>query len=73
MILIIIGVIVALRFLGQLMIAKRYIDEQNRAKEAEEALRKQRDFVEKNKGKTNLVSRRPEEPYEDVDYEEVSK
>lgn len=74
MILIIIGVIVALRFIGQLMIAKRQVDEQNRSREAQEALEKQRSYVEKNKGKTNLVSRKSksDEPFEDVDYEEMN-
>lgn len=75
MILIIIGVIVALRFIGQLMIAKRNIEEQNRSKAERDALEKQRSFVEKNKGKTTLVSKDAgsSEPFEDVDYVEVNK
>jgi uncharacterized membrane protein len=73
MILIIIGVIVVLRFIGQLMIAKRNIDEQNRGKAERDQLEKQRKHVEKNKGKTTLVGKtaKSSEPFEDVDYEEV--
>lgn len=73
MILIIIGVIVVLRFMGQLMIAKRNIEDQNRSKAERDQLEKQRRHVEKNKGKTNLVgkSAKSSEPFEDVDYEEV--
>ncbi len=73
MILIIIGVIVVLRFMGQLMIAKRNIDEQNRGKAERDQLEKQRKYVEKNKGKTILVGKtaKSSEPFEDVDYEEV--
>ncbi len=73
MILIIIGVTVLLRFIGQLMIAKRNIDEQNRGKAALDQLEKQRRHVEKNKGKTTLVAKttKSSEPFEDVDYEEV--
>ncbi len=74
MVLIIIGVIVALRFIGQLMVAKRYVDEQNRSRAEQDALEKQKSFVEKNKGKTTLTSSRSSsEPFEDVDYEEVGK
>lgn len=73
MILIIIGVIVLLRFMGQLMIAKRNIDDQNRSKAERDQLEKQRRHVEKNKGKTTLVGKiaKSSEPFEDVDYEEV--
>ena len=74
-ILLIIGVTVALRFLGQLMIAKRNIEEQNRMKAEQNRLQKQKNYVEKNKGKTSLFSKntRSAEPFEDVDYEEVNK
>ncbi len=73
MVLLIVGVIVALRFIGQLMIAKRNIDEQNRSKAERNQLEKQRRHVEKNKGKTTLVGKTSKaiEPFEDVDYEEV--
>lgn len=74
MILIIIGVMVALRFIGQLMVAKRNIDEQNKLRADQDALQRQREFVEKNKGKTTLSSTKsPSEPFEDIDYEEVDK
>ena len=73
MVLLIVGVIVALRFIGQLMIAKRNIDEQNRSQAERNQLEKQRRHVEKNKGKTTLVGKTSKaiEPFEDVDYEEV--
>lgn len=72
-ILIIIGVIVLLRFFGQLMIAKRNIEAQNKGKVARDQLEKQRRHVEKNKGKVTLVGKTAKsgEPFEDVDYEEV--
>ncbi len=73
MVLLIVGVIVALRFIGQLMIAKRNIDEQNRSQAERNQLEKQRRHVERNKGKTTLVGKtsKASEPFEDVDYEEV--
>jgi len=74
-ILIIIGVTVVLRFIGQLMIARRNQDEDRRAKAARDLERRQRNYVEKNKGKTTLMrtKNKPAEPFEDVDYEEVNK
>lgn len=74
-VLIIIGVIVALRFIGQLMIAKRNLDEERRINAEKDRLDKEKRRVEKNKGKTTLVSNQQNVsgPYEDVDYEEVKK
>lgn len=75
MVLIIIGVIVALRFIGQLMVAKRNLDEERRTRAEHDRIQKQKSYVEKNKGKTSLVSKQggTAEPFEDVDYEEVKK
>lgn len=70
--LIIIGVIVLLRFLGQLMNAKRNM-EVERKLNAEQ--RKQNEEIRKtvkNYGKTNVISDSKSNDIEDVDYEEVS-
>lgn len=69
-ILILIGVFVALRFLGQMMIAKRNIAEQNDLRERESRLKKEKEFVEQNKGKIS-ISKNKASKAEDVDYEEV--
>jgi hypothetical protein len=69
-VLILIGVFVALRFLGQMMIAKRNIAEQNQLKANQARIRKEKEFVEKNKGKIS-ISRKSNPHAEDVDYEEV--
>jgi hypothetical protein len=76
-ILIIIGAIVVLRFLGQLMEAKRQINAQNQMKENERKYRK--DYEEKVKtfgkvkilGKTNKTQKSKDFDYEDVDFKEV--
>ncbi|TXI85481.1 MAG: hypothetical protein E6Q37_06295 [Crocinitomicaceae bacterium] len=74
-VLLIIGVIVALRFIGQLMIAKRNLDEERKSKAELDRLNKLKKHVEKNQGKVTLVSKNNSTsgPYEDVDYEEVKK
>ncbi len=69
-VLILIGVFVALRFLGQLMVARRNIAEQNVLRERSAQLKKEKEFVEKNKGKIS-ISRKSNPHAEDVDYEEV--
>lgn len=69
-ILIIIGTIVALRFIGQLMIAKRNLAEQNRLREEEARMEKQRRFVERNQGKTSISTQNRSAI--DVDYEELN-
>lgn len=69
-VLILIGVFVALKFIGQLMIAKRNIAEQNSIREQNVRLKKEREYVEKNKGKIS-ISRKSNSNSEDVDYVEV--
>lgn len=69
-ILYIVGALVLLRFLGQLMIAKRNINEQNTMKEQQSRLDKERRFVEQNKGKVSISKNRSSSAV-DVDYEEV--
>ena len=66
----IVGAIVLLRFIGQLMIAKRNINEQNAMKEQQSRFDKERRFVEKNKGKVSISKSRNSSAV-DVDYEEV--
>jgi sensor domain CHASE-containing protein len=68
--LIIIGVFVALRFVGQLMIAKRNISEQNALQEKRNKFNQQKKFVEKNMGKIS-ISKKQSAKAEDVDYEEI--
>lgn len=69
-ILYIVGALVLLRFIGQLMIAKRNINEQNAMKEQQSRLDKERRFVEQNKGKVSISKNRNSSAV-DVDYEEV--
>lgn len=73
--LIIVGGFVMLRFIGQLLRAKRNVAEQSRMKQQQEALQKQREYIARNEGKVNVFGRqaKPSGPYEDVDYEEVKK
>jgi len=73
MILIIIGVLVVLRFVGQMMIAKRNIAEEkelDRSKKAENAEAKRK---KRNLGKTQILGKRQssKDGIEDVDFEEV--
>ena len=70
-ILIIIGVIVLLRFIGQFMIARRNMAEQQAMKQRESATRNMKRAVEKNLGKTQVVSGKNQSHAEDVDYEEL--
>ena len=72
-VLIIIGVFVVLRFLGQLMNANRNVDEQNHMKEREEALRREREHKAKNFGKTSVINdgKSSSGDIEDVDFEEI--
>ncbi len=74
-ILIIIGVTVLLRFIGQVLNGKRNQAAAKSAKEHQESINRQKQYVEKNKGKVNIVSPQasPTTPFEDVDYEEVKK
>lgn len=73
MILIIIGVLVVLRFVGQMMIAKRNIAEEkelDRRKKAQDAEAKRK---KRNLGRTQVIGKRQayNDGIEDVDFEEV--
>lgn len=68
-VLIIIGVFVILRFIGQIMQAKRNIAEQNEYKKHRDQIERERKFVEKNEGKILITKNKRNA--EDVDYEEI--
>lgn len=67
--LILIGVFVLLRFIGQLMIARRNIAEQNELNRQRMQYEKQKQFVEQNKGKISIS--KSSSKAEDTDYEIV--
>lgn len=69
-VLILLGVFVLLRFIGQLMVAKRNLAESQQLKRQDEALSKARKYVEKNSGKTTIIPPK-NRTAEDVDFEEV--
>lgn len=71
MILMIIGAFVLLRFLGQLMVAKRNLAEQKRHEDFRNELEKHRSFYKKNSGKINILGKKHSSNVQDVDYEEV--
>ena len=72
-VLIIIGVFMVVRFLGQMMNAKRNMAEQDRMNEQESKLKSERDRKAKNLGKTSVMNkgRSSSGDIEDVDFEEV--
>lgn len=74
-ILIIIGVSVIFRFIGQVINGRRNQAEEQAVKARQDAINKQKLYVEKNEGKVNIVSKQapPTTPFEDVDYEEVKR
>lgn len=73
-VLIIIGVFVVVRFLGQMMNAKRNMAEQESMKDREENLRKAREQTARNLGKTTIIKdgKRNSGDVEDVDFEEIT-
>jgi len=75
--LIIIGAMVALRFIGKLMIAKRNLEEERELLKREKDFQKERSEKLKNFGKVSVVGKKSGTPgskggVEDVDFEEVS-
>ncbi len=79
-ILIIIGAIVALRFLGQLMIAKRNMEEERAMNERQRKFEQERSQKIKSFGKMSILGgskkKKAQSEYmdiEDVDYEEVKE
>lgn len=71
MILIIIGVLVVLRFIGQLMQAKKNMEEERALNERDRKLRNEKERKRNNLGKTNLLRRDYRVDAEDVDFKEV--
>ena len=71
--LIIIGAIVLLRFIGQLMNAKRNMEEERALNQQERKAQKERDQKIRNFGRTNVVKGQSNKQIdaEDVDFEEV--
>lgn len=70
-ILIIIGVLVLLRFLGRVMIAKRSLDQERADIQREKEFVKERNSKLKNFGKVTISKSKPKGDITDVDYEEV--
>lgn len=70
--LIIIGVIVLLRFLGQLMNAKRNMEVERKLNAEQRKQNEEMRKTVKNYGKTNVISDSKSNDIEDVDYEEVN-
>ena len=68
-VLIIIGVLVILRFVGKLMNAKRNISDQEKYNSTKEAYEREKKETQQNIGKVSILRGRKEA--EDVDYEEV--
>jgi len=69
--LLILGVFVALRFIGRLMIAKRNLEEENRLKKERDKFDRELKQKKINLGKTSILNSRSNSSIEDVDFEEV--
>ena len=71
-ILIIIGALVVLRFFGQLMQAKRAMEEERKMNASRRKEREEVEHVRKNYGKTQITSSNSaRDQIEDVEYEEI--
>ena len=70
-ILMLLGAMVVLKYLGQLMVAKRNFAEQNRYREEQNNIQKQKAHFERNKGKISILRNVSSKNVKDVDYEEV--
>lgn len=75
MILIIIGVFVILRFLGQVLIAKNNVVSQKEMKNREEAIKREKEKAKREYGNTKITmnksSNTKDSSIEDVDYQDV--
>lgn len=70
--LIIIGVFVLLRFLGQLMNAKRNMEEERKLNAQQRKFNQEKETKRKNLGKTSVLKKgQASDNIEDVDYEEM--
>jgi hypothetical protein len=74
-ILMILGAFVLLRFLGQLMIAKRNMEEERKLNQRSRKIENDRKEKLKNFGKVNVIrptqSKTPKNDVEDTDFEEI--
>jgi uncharacterized membrane protein len=70
-VLIIIAVIVILRFIGRVMVAKREADKQRAHERQRKAFEKAKKESQKNKGRVTLGKPTHSNDIEDVDFEEV--
>ncbi|MGV3611517.1 MAG: hypothetical protein ACO1N0_11245 [Fluviicola sp.] len=70
-ILMILGALILLRFLGRVMIAKRNLDEERADLAREKAFVKERNEKLKNFGKVTISKSGPRDNVQDVDYEEI--
>jgi hypothetical protein len=70
-ILMLLGAMVVLKYLGQLLVAKRNIAEQNKFREEQSKIQKQKAHFERNKGKISILRNVKPDNVKDVDYEEI--
>ena len=70
-ILMLLGAMVVLKYLGQLLVAKRNIAEQNKFREEQDKIQKQKAHFERNKGKISILRNVKPDNVKDVDYEEI--
>lgn len=70
-VLMLLGAMVVLKYLGQLMVAKRNIAEQNKFREEQDRIQKQKANFERNKGKISILRNVHPSNVKDVDYEEI--
>lgn len=70
--LIIAGVILLLRFIGQLLTAKRNMEEERKLNEEKRRFDEEKRKSSKNLGKTKILSKSQGSDVEDVDFEELN-
>ena len=70
-ILMLLGAMVVLKYLGQLLVAKRNIAEQNKFREEQDKIQKQKAHFERNKGKISILRNVKPDNVKDLDYEEI--
>jgi hypothetical protein len=71
-VLILIGVFVALRFLGRLMLAKNALEKEREALKKEKEFHSERNAKLKSFGKVSVMKSPPKGEVRDVDFEEVN-
>lgn len=73
MLLIIIGAIVLLRFIGQLMNAKKNMEEERQLNRKQRKFEEEKKYKQSNLGKTKILGKNQNKPkdIEDVDFEEI--